>query len=129
MPSFSVVSQARLATLDSSLRYILIEAIKYVDFSILVGYRGKKAQDEAVAQGLSKTPWPTSKHNTYPSRAVDVAPFPLDFADINAFCILVGYIKRVGDEKGVKLRLGADWDGNGATRDENFKDYGHIELT
>ena len=54
---------------------------KIRDIKVTCGYRGKVAQDAAVANGFSKAPWPTSKHNTTPSDAVDVVPYPELWSD------------------------------------------------
>ena len=128
MPAFGKVSLERLSTCDPRLQEVLGEAIKYRDFSVLCGHRDEAAQNEAVAKGNSKAPWPTSKHNRLPSLAVDVAPYPIDWTDAGSFALLAGYILRIGDERGVKLRYGGDWNGNGKTKDERFLDLPHIEL-
>lgn len=137
MPQFSARSAERLATCDQRLQDILNEAIKYVDFTVLCGHRNEEDQLEAFMEGKSKVVWPNSKHNGLPSKAVDIAPwFPdvkIDWKDIPAFARLAGYIQRIADEKGVKIRWGGDWDGDWrtATHDPNergFLDGPHIEL-
>lgn len=138
MPSFSTISQARLATCDSRLQDILNEVIQYVDFMVLEGYRGKDAQDLAVAQGKSTKPWPEGKHNAYPSRAVDIAPLStqmgqkLSWKDTVAFGRLMGYVDFAAKRQGVKLRFGIDWDGDfrsvDVDPDEHFLDAPHVEL-
>ncbi len=136
MPSLSNLSQQRLLTCDPRLQEVLNEAIKYVDFTILCGHRGAEEQNEAYAKGASTKQWPNSKHNRLPSVAVDVAPwFPdvkIDWKDIAAFARLAGYIQRIADERGIKLRWGGDWDGDwrtvGRDPDERFLDAPHLEL-
>lgn len=128
MPSFGKASEERLATCDPRLQSVLREAIKHRDFTILCGFRDEAAQNDAVAKGNSKTPWPNSKHNRQPSLAVDIAPYPIDWTDTGSFSYLAGYIVRIGDELGVKLRWGGDWNQNGKTKDEKFLDMPHIEL-
>lgn len=76
MPRFSSLSLKRLATCDERLQKICHELIKTYDFSVREGHRGKAAQDAAVKSGASQAPWPTSKHNSMPSRAVDIYPYP-----------------------------------------------------
>lgn len=128
MPKFSNKSLERLDTCDVRLQEIMKEAIKYIDFTILEGHRGKAAQDEAYANKKSTLKWPNSLHNSYPSRAVDIAPYPVDWNDTAAFARLAGYIQRIADEKGYKIRWGGDWNNNFRTRDERFIDMPHIEL-
>jgi peptidoglycan L-alanyl-D-glutamate endopeptidase CwlK len=128
MPSFGAKSTTILSTCHQDLQLVLNEAIKYVDFSVTCGFRNKADQDKAVATGNSTTPWPTSKHNQNPSLAVDVAPYPIDWNDSEAFTLLAGIIYGVACTLGVKLRLGADWDGDLNIREHSFKDRPHIEL-
>ena len=128
MPSFGKSSLERLKTCDPKLQAVLNEAIKYVNFSVTCGHRDKAEQDKAVAEGNSKTPWPTSKHNSLPSQAVDVAPYPLAWNDSEAFTLLAGVIYGVACTMGVQLRLGIDWDGDLSVTEHGFKDRPHIEL-
>lgn len=136
MPTFSAASQEKLATCDPRLQSILNEAIKYVDFVVLEGHRGKEAQDAAVAKGASKKPWPTGNHNSLPSRAVDIAPYlpvvKIDWEDLGAFGRLMGFIQCIALQQGVHLRFGMDWDGDfrsvNRDPDEGFMDAPHVEL-
>ena len=132
MPKFSATSKSRLATCHQSLQDILNEAIKTVDFSVLCGHRTKEEQDRAFSEGTSTLRWPKSKHNSLPSLAVDVAPYfrgvGVDWEDTAAFARLAGYLERVAEEQGVKIRWGGDWNQNYRTADERFKDMPHIEL-
>lgn len=79
MAKFSSTSQEKLLTCHPDLQKVFKEVIKTFDCTILVGHRDQQAQDKAFAEGKSKKSWPDSKHNTTPSRAVDVAPFPIDW--------------------------------------------------
>ena len=128
MPVFGKSSRERLSQVHPDLVEVLEEAIKHYDFAILCGHRGKEEQDKAVAEGKSKSPWPTSKHNSLPSMAVDVAPYPIDWSDSGAFGHLAGFIEAIALQKGVKIRWGGDWNRNGRTKDESFMDLPHIEL-
>lgn len=128
MPRFSDISKKRLLTCHPSLQAVCAEAIKLTDFTIVCGHRGQKEQDLAVAQGLSKTPWPTSKHNQTPSLAVDVAPYPIDWTNRPRFLALAKTILGVGARLGIRLRWGGDFDRDGRTDDEKFVDLPHIEL-
>jgi peptidoglycan LD-endopeptidase CwlK len=138
MPSFSQISKDRLATCDPRLQDILNEAIEYVDFMVLVGHRGKEEQNEAVLTGKSQKLWPTGNHNSFPSKAVDIAPLStqlndkLSWKDIVAFGRLMGYIDCIAKRRGVKLRFGLDWDGDfrtvGNDPDERLLDAPHVEL-
>lgn len=127
MPSFSKLSAQRLATCDERLQRLLTEAIKTVDLTVLCGHRGEDEQEDAFRAGKSKVHWPDSKHNSTPSQAVDIAPFPVNWNDTNTFARLAGYIQRIAEEQGVSIRWGGDWDGNWRS-DDKFVDMPHIEL-
>ena len=132
MPQFNALSLERLRTADQRLQDVFDEAIKTRDITILCAYRNQDEQHEAFITGKSQKEWPNSLHNTQPSLAVDFAPyFPqvkIDWEDIPAFALLAGYLIRIGESQGVKLRWGGDWSQDGRTRDENFKDLDHIEI-
>lgn len=138
MPSFSSVSEARLKTCDLRLQLICNEAIKTIEFKILEGHRNEADQNAAFDRGASKLRWPNGKHNSSPSKAVDVAPIyfelgeKINWKDIPAFARLMGHLERIALDKGFKVRLGMDWDMDWrtATHDpgENFLDAPHIEV-
>ncbi len=128
MPKFSKRSLDSLATVDLRLRSILEEAIQYMDFIVLEGHRDKAAQDAAVATGKSKTPWPTSKHNSLPSKAVDIAPFPLNWNDPQGFAYLAGFIRGLAAARGLRLRWGGDFNRNNDLHDQSFTDLPHLEI-
>jgi peptidoglycan L-alanyl-D-glutamate endopeptidase CwlK len=94
MPKFSKISQERLATCHEDLQTLFNYVIKLTDISILCGYRtvdeqkklfkkGRTEPGEIVtyADGILKL----SKHNYYPSMAVDVAPYPIDWTNKRRF--------------------------------------------
>ncbi len=128
MADFSVSSIKRLVTLDVRLQKILKEAIKIYDFSILEGYRDEKTQDKYYKEGKSKLKFPNSKHNTYPSKAVDIAPYPIDWKDTSRFIELKNIIFERAEKNEVKLRWGGDWDDDGEMNDQQFNDLVHFEL-
>lgn len=139
MPSYSATSSLRLAECHRDLRMVFGKVIKYMDCSILCGHRKEPEQNQAFAAGLSQLQWPDSKHNQLPSMAVDAGPYFIelgntDWNDEKAFSAFAGRVLQIADEmleKGEithKLRWGGDWDGDGRTKDERFKDLPHFEL-
>lgn len=131
MPSFGYGSLKQLDTCHPLLQKVLNEAIKTSDFTILEGYRGEAAQNKAFAEGKSKKKWPEGKHNEYPSKAVDIAPYPLakeDWNDSVRFGVMIGHVQSAAKRLGIQIRWGGDWDQDGKTIDEKFRDLGHIEL-
>lgn len=86
------------------------------DITILEGYRSKQKQDEYLRKGTSKVPWPHSKHNRRPSKAVDVAPWPIDWKDISRFEDIAKTIEKCWQDMcdeglcdGWDLFHGAEW--------------------
>ena len=79
MPKFGRKSRTRLATCDKNLQKLFNEVVKHFDCSVLVGFRGKDEQNSAYKNGYSKVKWPNGKHNSNPSFAVDVAPYPINW--------------------------------------------------
>lgn len=126
-------SLARLMECDNRLQGVARIAItdSPYDFGITCGHRGKEEQDRCVAQGLSKTPFPTSKHNKSPSLAFDFAVFKagkIDWKDEKAYRAVAHHILEVARQNGVKLRWGGDFNRNGDETDDRFVDLPHIEL-
>lgn len=128
MPKFGRTSRARLETCHPDLQRVFNEVIKTWDCSILCGHRSEADQNAAYSKGASKLKFPKSKHNQYPSIAVDVAPYPIDWNDLGRFYMFAGYVHRVAEEMGVSLRYGGDWDGDSRTTDQKFNDLPHFEL-
>jgi len=128
MPSFSAASLAHLATCDIKLQVLFNEVIKVFDCVVIEGHRDKEAQDKAFAEGHSKDAWPTSKHNSSPSKAVDVMPLPLSWTDKQKATYFAGYVVGVAHNIGIKIRWGGDWDGKHDPSHNSFADLGHYEL-
>lgn len=128
MPTYSRVSRDRLATCDERLQRVFNKVIEFEDCSILCGHRGQAEQDEALRTGKSKLGWPKSNHNALPSRAVDVAPYPIDWSDPDRFRLFAGKVLGIAAMLGIPLRWGGDWDGDGTNRDQSFHDLPHFEL-
>lgn len=128
MPKFSGTSLAHLRTADARLQSLAHKVIEHMDHTILCAHRGQKEQDLAFSTGKSKVRWPNSKHNSLPAKAIDVAPYPIDWNDTHRFARLMGHYERVANEQGIKIRLGMDFSGDGRTVDERFLDFPHIEL-
>jgi len=128
MPEFSIISKERLQTCDIRLQNVFNEVVKTRDCSIICGHRGEYAQNVAYKSGNSKLFFNESKHNSIPSLGIDTAPYPVDWNDVIAFAHFAGYILRVAEQQGVKLRWGGDWDGDGFNKDQTFNDLAHFEI-
>lgn len=128
MYKFSKKSLELLSQCDERLQKLCYEVIKVMDISILVAYRGQEEQDKAFAEKKSKLKFPNSKHNKVPSLAVDVAPYPIDWADERRFYFMMGIFKAKADSLGIKIRLGGDWGSDNNFQNDGFVDLPHIEL-
>ena len=128
MPSFGAKSQNHLINLDHRLRLICVEAIKIFDFSIIDSYRDKQTQSVYYATGKSKLMWPHSRHNTYPSHAMDIVPYPVDFNDWQRFHYMAGIIEAISRSHNIDLVWGGDWNDNQVFADEKWRDLAHFEI-
>ena len=128
MPRFGTRSRGRLGSCHPNLRKVFNKVIKRVDCSVLCGHRGKEDQNKAFKDGNSKLKYPNGPHNGKPSNAVDVAPYPVDWADKERFTLFAGYVLGIAESMGIDLIWGNDWDGDFETKDTGFRDYPHFEL-
>lgn len=110
----------KLNTCDPKLQLIVNELATEMPLMVLCGNRSKADQDLACAQGHSKTPYPTSKHDSMPSQAVDIAPLPLDWKNIEAFNKMMDAAVRIAEKLGIEIRLGRTF--------KTLVDMPHMEL-
>ncbi len=128
MPKFGGPSRRRLETCDVDLQHLFNEVIRHFDCKVIWGHRDKEAQNKAFDDGNSEKKWPNSNHNIKPSRAIDVAPYPVDWEDVKRFRYFAGFVKGMAAAMGVGLRWGGDWDGDTDLNDQHFNDLAHFEL-
>jgi len=113
MPSFSTRSKSNLSQAQPDLQRLFNAVIKHYDCTVICGHRSQEEQDKAVAEGKSKVRYPYSKHNSFPARAVDVVPYPIDWDDREGFyvlrwirqrcCVAEGYKKSGGEGIGTQI--------------------------
>ena len=121
---FGKKSKERLKGVDARLVSVLNELIKIIDDTIIEGVRSSERQEELLKQGLSKVKY--SKHME--GKAVDLAPYPIDWDDLERFYYMGGMIRGIGKELGINVRWGGDWDSDGNIRDQSFNDLVHVEI-
>ena len=129
MPRFGKRSRENLATCDKKLQDVLNEVIKHVDCSVIEGHREQGRQDKLYEEGKTQLRFPNGRHNAYPSRAIDVVPYPIDWSDRERFTLFAGFVK--GIAKGmynIDLRRGGDWDSDWEVQDNRFDDFPHFEI-
>ncbi len=106
MNTFSKISTARLATCHPDLIKVFTRTLKICDCSILCGHRTKAEQNALFLDGKSQLQYPNGKHQSIPSRAVDVAPYPIDWNDRERFSYFAGLVIGVGASMGIAIRWG-----------------------
>ena len=116
---YSKESLERIEECHEDLQLIAMELIKHMNVVVLCGYRGEREQNSAFINGFSKQQWPRSKHNSIPSRAIDIAPYPTNWDDIESFKNMCELVEHIASQFNIKIRLG---------RDFSFRDFPHIEL-
>lgn len=128
MPAFSDRSMNKLTSCARPLQSLFLEVVTFWDCTIIEGHRDKEKQNLAVARGSSTLVWPNGQHNKLPSQAVDVAPWPLDWQDTQAFYAFGGFVLGVAYEMEIPIRWGYDWDGDHDFHDQRLMDGVHFEL-
>lgn len=136
MPKYSKASLDRLATCDERIQRVFRKVILRTDLTISCGHRTQGEQLQLFKQGrtLSDSKWiktgktvtnidgykKMGKHNYYPSLAIDVVPYPVDWNDLDRFKELNKIVMEVALEEGVELEWGGDW--------ISLKDYPHYQI-
>ena len=128
MLKFGKKSIEQLSTCRKELQEVFNEVIKTVDCSVLEGHRGKDRQNTLYTEGKTKVTYPKGRHNSSPSRAVDVCPYPIDWGDRERFHLFAGFVLGIAKSKGINLRWGGDWNMNWEVDDNQFDDFPHFEL-
>lgn len=128
MPSFGTASRKRLDTCHPDLIQVCELVIPNYDFTVLEGFRSNARQENLYRAGKSTKRAGESKHNSNPSIAVDVVSYPIDWANMERFYLLAGFMFQAASQLGITLRWGFDWDGDWDHKDQKFMDGPHFEL-
>lgn len=127
MYAFSIRSWKKLNREDvhPNLIRLMTESIKDspIDFTIIETVRDIKTQKQNIKKGVSKTLY--SKHipeftKSKLCEAVDIAPYPIDWQDLERFRALAAHIKK----KSIELDIPITWGGDFKT----LVDMPHYEL-
>ena len=121
-------SLRQMENIDPRLKRVLNEVIKYVDCSVIEGHRSEERQNKLFEEGRTKLKFPHGRHNYYPSRAVDVVPYPIDWDDRERFHLFAGFVIGIAKSMEINLRWGGDWNMNFEVDDNKFDDFPHFEL-
>lgn len=128
MNKYSKASLDKLHTCDQKLQDIFNEVLHTIDHTIITGFRDAETQNEMYRTGKSQLKWPNGKHNSYPSKAIDAAPYPIDWKDRERATLFAGFVLGIAKAQGINLRWGGDWDQDWEVKDNNFDDLWHFEL-
>lgn len=125
MAMFSKFSENNLSSLHPDLQLIHRNSISRIDYRIQEGHRGQSRQHLAKIKKFSKADYPYSMHNTWPSLASDIVPWPFDYSEKSynnnsLFKPIIDIIKEEARKLGIVLNCGIDWRGGW--------DKPHIEL-
>ncbi len=124
MYKFGKRSRNRLKGVDSRLVNVLNELIKIMDVTVIEGLRSAERQEELLAKGATKVKY--SKHME--GKAVDIAPYPIDWNDRERFHYMGGMVRGIAKALNLNIRWGGDWDSDGEIKDNKFDDLVHIEI-
>lgn len=128
--SFSKTSKKKLESCHPDLQKPFRAVIERFDCKILEGHRDRQRQDYLFGLGKSKLKYPNSRHNSIPSEAIDVVPYPVDWNDRDRFHFFAGFVWAVAEEMGIKIRWGGIWSGDlvDGFKNNDFDDLCHFEL-
>jgi peptidoglycan L-alanyl-D-glutamate endopeptidase CwlK len=131
-------SREKLATCHPDIVLVaeLALDISPYDIAIIHGWRGEELQNALVESGVSRTRWPTSKHNHIEdgqpcSLAIDFAPWvggEIPWNDTHIFAVIAGVMFAAAEQAGIAITWGGDWDSDGSTKDQTLMDWGHVQL-
>ena len=131
MPKFGNTSLTRLKTCDQELQLLALAVVKTFDCTVVCGHRTEAEQTKAYNNGKSKLKYPDSKHNSFPSKGIDLAPYISGKGivwDANQCYFFAGYVLATAKMLGINIRWGGDWDSDMDVNDQNFNDLVHFEL-
>tara|TARA_Y100000310_G_scaffold108453_1_gene106863 strand:+ start:499 stop:900 length:402 start_codon:yes stop_codon:yes gene_type:complete len=130
MPRFGKRSRKRLKGVDDNLVKVLEKVVKYFDITIIEGLRSQERQEQLLADGKTKVKF--GKHCE--GKAVDIAPYPIDWNARDDFHYLGGFVLGIAASMGINIRWGGDWSSSSlkeearTTKDNNFDDLVHFEI-
>lgn len=130
----SKLSSKRLSSCDQKIINIVTALVEDGhDILVIEGARTLDRQEELMASGKSSLKDASigkhviSKENPL-SRAIDIAPLPLDWNDTKRFYAFGELVVAKAKELNTPIRWGGDWDGDGDYTDQTFNDLVHFEL-
>jgi len=126
-------SKAKLDTCHPTLILLCNEVLMLspLDVKVLDGHRSNERQDELYRMNMTQLKAGQSKHNRYPSEAVDIAPLvrgAIQWDNKELFMQFSGFVRGVAAGLNIDLISGVDWNNNFMSSDHSFFDGPHYEL-
>ncbi|QEG07824.1 L-alanyl-D-glutamate peptidase [Escherichia phage Mangalitsa] len=96
------------------------------DVTVLEGLRTYERQQELLKQGATKVS--VSRHMS--GNALDIAPYPIDWNDLERFQIVAEHMFKAAEELGIVIRWGGTWERSFTkpVKWAKFLDAPHFEL-
>ena len=121
-------SIARLKGVNPSLVAVFKRACETMPFDVTVleGLRSYERQQELLKQGATKVS--VSRHMS--GNALDIAPYPIDWNDLERFQIVAEHIFKAAEELGIVIRWSGTWERSFTkpVKWAKFLDAPHFEL-
>ena len=140
MSNFSKTSTRRKDTCHNDLKVLADEVIKVHDCTVVCGNRDEETQNDLFEKGYSRVQFPDSRHNKFPSIAIDLAPYVPSMGgltyDREYSLYFAGIVLATADRlyrAGLmthRVKWGGNWstDRNRSFKDISFYDGLHFEL-
>jgi len=115
MSSFSQYSLDNLETCHEDLQALFRKVVRYFDCRVICGHRTTAEQQALYAKGRTAPGQivtycdgivKKSRHQTFPSIAVDVVPYPVDWDNVERFYELAGFVQAVAIGMGIDVKWG-----------------------
>lgn len=103
----------KLETCDPRIIKLVKQLATQMDILVVCGHRTKEEQNDAFKRGNSKLKWPKSGHNNWPSKAVDLAPYPdgkLDWNNTAGFESMQEKAREIAAILKIELKPVISWD-------------------
>lgn len=124
---YSEESLRQISTCEDDLQRLFSKVLETWDHAVIEGHRSDIRQAYLFRTGASKLE-SGGKHNSMPSKGVDVLPAPYDWDAKRAFYDFALFVRGVAAGMGIEVRWGGDWDSDFDYTDQSFNDLVHWEL-
>lgn len=103
--------------------------VSIMDVRVIYGVRTQEEQRQLLKAKATRTM--NSYHliqSTGYGHAIDLAPYPIDWKDLNRFYVMGGIGLAIAHDMDLPVTWGRDWDGDMDFADQEFNDFLHWQL-